>query len=188
MKFISAVLLSASASSVGAFAPALKANPSSDAIVMNNVGSKWAYDPFGATHQENFLYKRDPNSDAYAEDKWYYQPWSFVSQPQFIPLEKTGVDMWYFEPRSVIPADDEFFHGYNSASHMWVPDQIYAEPQPFSAPAPAAPALEASQQGAVPPMPAASAPQQQAMPAPTPQAMPEMDTAMDAYNKAMAGN
>merc|ERR1712241_1622379 len=103
-------------------------------------------------YQENFYYNSDPNSDLYAQDKWYYQPWSFVSQPQFTPLEKTGLDYWYFEPRTVIPADDEFFHGYNSASHMWVPDQLYAEPQPFSAPAPAAPSLGASQQAAVPPV------------------------------------
>lgn len=208
---VSVLLLSASAA---AFTPATpRTNPSSDIIVMNNVGSKWAYDPYGATLQENFYYNKDPNGDPYAEDKWYFQPWSYVSQPQFFPLEKTGVDMWYFEPRTVIPPDDEFFHGYNSASHMWVPDQLYAEPQPFVAtpPPPAPPAqLGASQQAAVPPMPAAQPPVQQqqqqqqqvaptpkqvmpepvpqAMPEPVPQAMPEVDPTMAAFDKAMAGN
>ena len=287
MKICAFSLFLLSASTASAYAPAPKANPSSDVIVMNNVGSKWAYNawgatyqdlpparpntdpsandgfgskwayqPFGATYQE--LPPARPNTDPTAADgfgskwaynpfgatyqdlpparvstdpnaadgfgskwaynpfgatyqdlpragpsstdpsKWYFQPWSGVTQSQFIPLDKRGVDMWYFEPRSVVPPDDEFFHGYNSASHMWVPNQLYAEPQPFSAPpAPSTPALGASEQAAVPP----SQPQQtvpepvmaqpaapQMMPEPTAQKMPDVDPTMAAYDKAMSGN
>jgi hypothetical protein len=148
---------------------------------LNNVGSKWAYDPYGATHQENFFYRPDPTSDPSVGEVWYFQPWGFVTQPQFFPLEKTGLDMWYFEPRSVVPADDEFFHGYNSASHMWISD-------PASAPASVAapPVLAATEQGAIPP----AVQQQQIMPQPVQQTMPaqQMDSTMSAYDKAMTGN
>lgn len=151
---------------------------------LNNVGSKWAYDPYGGTHQENFFYRRDPTLDPSVGEVWYFQPWGFVTQPQFYPLEKTGLDMWYFEPRTVVPHDDEFFHGYNSASHMWMETEVASASAP--APVAAAPALVASEQGAIPP----AAQQQQIMPEPVQQTMPsqQMDSTMSAYDKAMAGN
>lgn len=152
---------------------------------LNNVGSKWAYDPYGATYQENFFYHRDPTSDPWTDDMWYFQPWSFVDQPQFFPLERVGIDMWYFEPRTVIPADDEFFHGYNSASHVWIPSEASAPAQAAAAPVSApVPVLEASEQGSIPPV----VPQQQMMPESVQQKMPEMDSTMAAYDRAMAGN
>jgi hypothetical protein len=155
---------------------------------LNNVGSKWAYDPYGKTHQENFLYRKDPNVDPNAGEVWYFQPWGFVAQPQFFPLPKTGIDMWYFEPRSVVPADDEFFHGKNSASHMHMPTGVASASAPASAPAAAPRALTASEQGAIPP----AAQPQQMMPEPVQQNMPtptqQMDSTMSAYDRAMAGN
>lgn len=141
---------------------------------LNNIGSEWAYDPFGAVYQHNFFYHADPTVDPWAGDKWYYQPWSGVSQSQFTPLKKTGLDYWYFEPRTVIPPDDEFFHGYNSASHTWIPPEVAsAEAAAFPPP----------QQAVIPPAPE----QQQLMPGQG-QQMPEMDSTMAAYEQAMAQN
>jgi hypothetical protein len=140
---------------------------------LNNIGSKWAYDAWGKTGQENFFYHKDPNSDPWSGDAWYYQPWSFIPQPQFFPLEKTGIDMWYFEPRTVIPPNDAFFHGYNSASHMWIPPAPVASSSATTAPS--------AEQGAIPPAPQ----KQQLMPEPA-QAMPNLDASMSAYDKAIA--
>eukprot|EP00980_Cylindrotheca_fusiformis_P030995 scaffold25696_cov83-Cylindrotheca_fusiformis.AAC.1 len=72
---------------------------------LNNIGSKWAYDPFGGIYQDNHYYRGgDPHSSSGLNNnvgsKWAYDPFGGIYQDNHYyrgDLTTSSSDRWAHE-------------------------------------------------------------------------------------------